>query len=232
MGNLAIIPARGGSKRIPGKNIKSFLGKPILAYSIETALNSGLFEEVMVSTDDEKISAVAKAYGANLPFMRSAKNADDFATTMDVLSEVVHQYISQLHRRFEFVCCIYPTSPLTTITDLKNGYQEITKKDADVVFPIDPYSYPVLRGLVLNAEGSSRMKWPEYLRTRSQDLEKVYHDSGQWYWYNGQSLLDNKIDIIRNIVSSELNVQDIDNEDDWLLAEMKYAILQNKQQIK
>lgn len=227
MNNLAIIPARGGSKRIPGKNIKDFLGKPIIAYSIEIALKSGLFDEVMVSTDDRVIAETSIKHGARVPFFRSKKNSDDYAITMDVIQEVVFEYKNQ-NRTFDSVCCIYPTAPLVSTNDLIDGYKKLIEQNCDVVYPVTVFSYPILRGLVIDTDGNMRMKWPEYYKTRSQDLEKVYHDSGQWYWYSNKSLENNKFDIVKPIILNEMMVQDIDNEADWLLAELKYEILQNQ----
>jgi pseudaminic acid cytidylyltransferase len=226
MANLAIIPARGGSKRIPRKNIKDFMGKPIIAYSIETAIKSGLFDEVMVSTDDKEIAEVALKYGAKVPFFRSKENADDYATTTAVLQEVLEAY-KKLGKTYKSVCCIYPTAALATSADLVEGYKKLISQKPDFVYPVIAFSYPVLRGVYIDNEGNLKMKWPEYLNTRSQDLEQVYHDSGQWYWYNWESLYNNKIEIIKPIIIDEFKAQDIDNESDWMLAELKYQILQN-----
>ena len=225
MANLAIIPARGGSKRIPRKNIKEFLGKPIIAYSIEIAINSKLFEEVIVSTDDEEIAEVAFKYGAKVPFYRSKKNSDDFATTLEVIQEVRIEYINR-NKVFENICCIYPTAPLIKLEDLNNGYLKLIDNiDIDVVYPITSFSYPILRSLILDEQGNVKMKWPEYAKTRSQDLIPAYHDSGQWYWYSNKSLLNDEYNVIKPIILNEMSVQDIDNENDWLLAEQKYKLL-------
>ena len=224
MANLAIIPARGGSKRIPRKNIKEFLGKPIIAYSIDIALKSGLFDEIMVSTDDKEIAEVAFKYGAKIPFYRSKKNSDDFATTMDVIQEVINEY-KKIDKIFENVCCIYPTAPLLQLNDLINGFQILQKDKIDVVYPITPFSYPILRSLIIDDSGNIKMKWPEYLKTRSQDLESAYHDCGQWYWYNYNSLSTNTYNIIKPIFIENIKVQDIDNEQDWKLAELKYKLI-------
>lgn len=228
MKNLAIIPARGGSKRIPRKNIKDFLGKPIIAYSIEAALKSHLFEEVMVSTDDEEIAEIAKNYGASVPFMRSNKTADDFATTMDVLNEVVVTYKEKLNREFDYLCCIYATAPLISVEQLKKGLDLLHNKKLASVYPIVPFGYPVWRGVKINELGHTEMVWKEYIHSRSQDLEKVYHDAGQWYWYNPSKVTDSLItNNTSSIILSEEEVQDIDTEVDWKLAEMKYELLQN-----
>jgi len=225
MGNLCIIPARGGSKRIPRKNIKDFLGKPIITYSIEAALKSQLFDEVMVSTDDQEIAKIAKKYGAKVPFIRSVKNANDFATTVDVLKEVENDY-KKKGKKFENICCIYATSPLIQISKLHEGYRKLTENKLDSVFPIVPFSYPILRSLKLVGE-KVIMNWAEHTQTRSQDLPPAYHDAGQWYWYKPEKVkralfTDNSGAVVLN----ELQVQDIDSMEDWQMAELKYEKLQ------
>ncbi len=226
--NLAIIPARGGSKRIPRKNIKNFLGKPIIAYSIEAALESGLFEEVMVSTDDEEIAEIAIKYGAKVPFFRSKENSNDFASTISVLKEVENEYIKIFNRKFDFICCIYPTAPLIKVEDLKKGYNLLTNNNFSTVFPIVSFGYPVWRGLRIENNGKIKMVWDEYLNSRSQDLESIYHDAGQWYWYNPIVIKDALFtENSSSIILSEESVQDIDSITDWKLAEIKYELLQN-----
>lgn len=223
MNNLAIIPARGGSKRIPRKNIRDFLGKPIIAYSIDVALESGLFKEVMVSTDDEEIAEVAMKYGAKVPFMRSAENADDYATTVDVLVEVLQTY-QQQEKNFENGCCIYPTAPLIRSAFLDNAYEKLINEDFSTVFPVVEFSYPIQRSLKLSEKGKVEMNWPEHLESRSQDLPKAYHDAGQFYWFNVEEILKEKKLFGKNsgtIVLPSTSVQDIDTEEDWKLAEMK-----------
>lgn len=230
MPNLAIIPARGGSKRIPGKNIKSFLGKPIIAYSIEAALSSGLFDEVMVSTDDLEIAAIAIAYGATVPFMRSDKTATDFATTFDVIQEVVKEY-ELVGKSFEFTCCIYACAPFVTNEKLINSFQILKQNNFDSVFPIMPYGFPIQRAL-RKEENKVNFFYPEFSLSRSQDLEKSFHDAGQFYWMNTAVCLEKKQMLTNNsgsIVLSELEGQDIDNEVDWKLAELKYELLQSTQ---
>ncbi len=220
--SIAIITARGGSKRIPHKNIKAFCGKPIITYSIEAALQSGLFDEVMVSTDDEQIAQIVKKAGAKVPFMRSSGNAGDYASTDDVLLEVLEEYRA-LGRQFETFCCIYPTAPFVTAEKLR-GAMELLKK-ADSVMPVVAFSFPPQRCMVLNNAGELRMKWPEFARIRSQDLEPYYHDCGQFYFCRTAPFLEYKTtDLPRMLpmVMSELEVQDIDNPDDWEIAELKY----------
>ena len=229
--SLAIIPARGGSKRIPKKNIKDFLGKPIIAYAIETALASGLFTEVMVSTDDPEVAAIAQQYGAAVPFLRSSKNSDDFATTIDVVKEVEDNYLTRSSTAFEHICCIYPTAPLITAAHLKEGQALLAGSDFDSVFPVVPFSYPIWRGLQMT-DGKIEMIWPENKHVRSQDLKVVYHDAGQWYWYKPSRISDSLFTSnSASIVLAEEEVQDIDAPSDWLMAEMKYKLKHEKQTI-
>lgn len=227
MSKLAIIPARGGSKRIPRKNIKSFLGKPIIAYSIEAAISSSMFDEVMVSTDDEEVAEVAKNCGAKVPFMRSAENADDFATTADVICEVLERY-QNIDQSFEFTCCIYPTAPLISINNLKKAFHLLKEKKLTSVFPATSFSYPIWRSLKMQDDGRIAMNWPEYEKSRSQDLPIAYHDTGQFYWLTVQEFMKEQKLFGANsgvILLSEMEVQDIDNLDDWRLAELKMQIM-------
>lgn len=226
MSNIAIITARGGSKRIPGKNIKDFHGKPIIAYSIETAVASGLFDMVMVSTDDEQIEEVSKNCGAEVPFLRSEKNANDHASTADVIVEVLEQ-LKGTGKQFEYACCIYPTASFITIKSLNDSLDLLKKNQFDSVFPVCSFSYPIQRALKME-DGKIGMIWPENLNKRSQDLPATYHDAGQFYWVNTASFLKQRQLFTSNsgaIILNETEVQDIDNESDWKLAEMKYALL-------
>ncbi len=223
MANVAIITARGGSKRIPRKNIRDFCGKPIMAYSIETAKESGLFDEVMVSTDDKEIAEVARRYGANIPFMRSAEMADDYATTADVLREVLREY-EKRGQLFEWMCCIYPTAPFVTAQKLRDSFAYMQKLNADAVFPIVKFSYPPQRCLIIK-NGLLQYKWPENIRARSQDLEPLYHDAGQFYFWRVEKFSEGIIENTVPVVLNELEVQDIDNTGDWKLAELKYRML-------
>lgn len=227
MNNLAIIPARGGSKRIPRKNIKNFLGKPIIAYSIEVALKSKLFDEVIVSTDDDEIALVASQFGASIPFMRSFENADDHATLSDVLIEVITRYY-EFGKTFKNVCCILPTAPLISTDNLKEAFSKLNNEQFDSVCPIVEFSYPILRALEINSSQKLQMIWPENLKTRSQDLESAYHDSGSFYWIKTEALLSQKSLFCKNggaIVLPPVKVQDIDTESDWELAELKYQLV-------
>lgn len=228
MANLAIIPARGGSKRIPRKNIKAFLGKPIIAYSIEAALQSNLFDEVMVSTDDEEIAQIAKEYGATVPFLRSKNNANDFAVLADVVQEVVSKY-KENNKNFDNICCILPTAPFVTSKKINEAYTTFIDNNFDSVFPVLEFSFPIQRSLKIEADKVA-MVWSEHLNTRSQDLESRYHDSGQFYWLKSTSFNNNKKLFTDNsgaIIISELEAQDIDTETDWKLAEIKYKLLLN-----
>lgn len=225
MNTLAIIPARGGSKRIPRKNIRDFLGRPIIAYSIDAALQSQLFDDVMVSTDDLEIAAVAEQCGANVPFMRNKQNSNDNASTMDVIQEVLKDYYDKFGLLFQYVCCIYPTAPLIKLKHLKEGFHQLTKRGFNTVFPIVPFSYPVWRGLQVDENDKVKMVWPEYMNFRTQDLDKIYHDAGQWYWMK-TSGITNRIftDNSGTLILSEEDVQDIDTPTDWKLAEMKFKL--------
>jgi N-acylneuraminate cytidylyltransferase len=227
---LAIITARGGSKRIPRKNIKPFLGKPIMAYSIESAINSGLFDEVMVSTEDEEIATIAKQFGAKVPFKRSPENADDFAVTVDVIMEVLENY-EQLGQRFDFAICIYPTAPFVSADLLVKGFDLLTKGNYDTVFPVMRFGFPIQRAIKLNAENRIEMLQSEHLRTRSQDLEQTYHDCGQFYWLNVEKFKQKQeiwTDNSGILILSEMEAHDIDNLEDWEIAEFKYQMLDGK----
>lgn len=224
---IAVITARGGSKRIPKKNIKDFCGKPIIAYSIEAAIESKLFDEVMVSTDSEEIAEIAKRYGAKVPFMRSAETADDHATTNDVLVEVFSEY-EKRGQHFELVVCIYPTAPFVTAEKLKEAVMLLEKEDADQVIPVVKFSFPPQRAFVVR-EGYLQYQFPENAVIRSQDLEPIYHDCGQFYAMKVNYVLQTK-SVVKNIplIVSELEVQDIDNEEDWKIAEMKYKYMREQ----
>lgn len=220
---IAIITARGGSKRIPNKNKRDFLGKPIMCYSIEAALSAGLFEEVMVSTDDEEIAAIAREAGANVPFMRSPDTADDFASTDDVLLEVLSEYEKRGHT-FEYMACIYPTAPFITAEKLNNAFRILIEQNASGVMPVVPFSFPPQRGMVVR-KGRLDYCYPENALKRSQDLETIYHDCGQFYFYRTEEYRAGKGDLKDGyvpIIMPETQVQDIDNPDDWEIAELKY----------
>lgn len=226
MRTVAIITARGGSKRIPRKNIKEFCGKPILAYSIEAALHSGLFDTVMVSTDDEEIAEIGKRYGAEVPFFRSENTSNDFATTNDVLLEVLEEY-EKRGQHFDVACCIYPTAPFITAEKIKDATKQLMESDADTLIPVVSFSYPPQRAMVIE-NGRLVFKYPKYIDSRSQDLEKHYHDVGQFYVFRTEAFKVNKKLMLGNILPyeiSEMEVQDIDTQTDWEIAEMKFRIL-------
>ncbi|MBE6729180.1 MAG: pseudaminic acid cytidylyltransferase [Ruminococcaceae bacterium] len=229
MKNIAIITARGGSKRIPKKNIKEFCGKPIIAYSIEAAINSGVYDEVMVSTDSEEIAKIAKKYGAKVPFLRSEATSNDFATTRDVLIEVVDEY-KKLGKSFDIMTCIYPTAPFVTAEKLKNAVENLVKSDADWLMPVVAYSFPPQRAVVIR-NGSLEYQYPEFKNTRSQDLEPIYHDCGQFYVYRLDVFTGEKEGTgkILPLDMPEEETQDIDNMSDWAIAEIKYQkFIENK----
>jgi len=223
---IAIITARGGSKRIPKKNIRDFCGKPILAYSIEAALQAGVFDTVMVSTDSEEIARVALAYGAEVPFYRSEKTSGDYATTNDVLLEVLAEY-EKRGQTFDLTCCIYPTAPFVTGKKLRNAVEQLSASDADTILGVVPFSFPPQRAMVVR-EGRLVFEYPEYLDTRSQDLVPHYHDAGQFSIMKTERYLVNRKVLLGKIlplVLDEMEVQDIDNETDWEIAEIKYRMM-------
>lgn len=223
--NLAIITARGGSKRIPKKNRREFCGKPILFYSIEAAVQSGAFEEVMVSTDEDEIARLARRAGAKVPFMRSEATSGDYATTDEVIYEVLQEY-EKRGKHFEAFCCIYPTAPFLTAGRLKEAMELLNQ--ADSVMPVVPFSYPPQRGLIIDHRGYVLRKYPQYASARSQDLEKMYHDCGQFYACRTTSFLEAKTTDVERLVPlylTEMEVQDIDTLEDWEMAELKYRRL-------
>tara|TARA_B110000459_G_C16578433_1_gene480028 strand:- start:420 stop:1109 length:690 start_codon:yes stop_codon:yes gene_type:complete len=226
MKKIAIIPARRGSKRIPNKNIKLFYGKPIIAYSIESACKSGLYDEVMVSTDCETISNIAKKYGAKVPFIRSAKNSDDFATTSDVLLEVLNYY-KKREIIFDYATCIYACSPFVSVKLLVDSMDIIMAKKCDCVFPVLAYNHPIQRALSL-IENSYVVPFDDSKsNVRTQDLNKAYHDAGMYYTIDIKKFFVNKNLRTKNTIGieiDELKAHDIDSENDWILAEMKYKL--------
>jgi len=220
---LAIIPARGGSKRIPRKNIKMFCGRPIIDYSIKAALQSKCFDEVMVSTEDSEIEAISKSCGASIPFLRSKQNSDDYSQTASVIEEVLLQY-RKLGKNFDFFCCIYPTAPFITADKLRKSYEILSGSDADGVIPVVRFSYPIQRALIIE-NNIAKMMWPENYNKRSNDLSPTYHDCGQFYWMRTKSFLEQKKLFAQKSIPfeiPEIEAQDIDNEEDWRLAEVKY----------
>lgn len=224
--NIAIIPARGGSKRIPQKNIKIFCGKPIIAYSIEAALTSGCFDRVIVSTDSQEIADIALKYGAEVPFLRPAHIAGDFTTTIEVIQ---HAIMALSLEDPTLICCIYATAPFVTSKSLAVGREMLVAENLDYCFSATEFSFPIQRAFRLNDTGRVEMFQPENYKVRSQDLEPAYHDAGQFYWGTCQAFSSGKVIFSNNVKPVVLNasqVQDIDTLDDWNKAEFLYALLQ------
>ncbi len=229
MSKVAVITARGGSKRIPRKNVKLFHGRPLIEYSIEAALRSELFDEVMVSTDDREIADIAVKCGAKVPFLRSTSNSDDFSTTVDVLLEVFKEYEKE-GKLYDYYCCIYPTAPFLTPEKLQNSFQKFQVEKADFLIPVVPFSYPVQRAFEITENGNLNFLSPEFRRTRSQDLPKRYHDVGQFYWGKVDCLKKERTQQVGKVIPfilDEVECQDIDTPEDWVLAELKFTYLQN-----
>lgn len=227
---LCVITARGGSKRIPRKNIKEFCGKPIIAYSIEAALESGIFDEVMVSTDDEEIAGVARRYGASVPFMRSEATSDDYATSSDVLKEVLDEYAAR-GRSFDEFCCLYPTAPFVTANELREASSILEDPAVPSVVAVSEYDFPPQRGFVVQEDGSLNWERPEFALTRSQDLPAMVHDCGRFYFARTERWLESCSFVMPGCrgwhVDPDL-AQDIDTPNDWAVAEMKYRIWQER----
>ncbi len=216
--NIAIIPARGGSKRIPRKNIKAFCGKPMIAYAIEAAKQCGLFDRIIVSTDDEEIASVARILGAEIPFFRPASLADDYTGTTAVVAHAL-QMLSQENIHPEFTCCIYATSPFLTPETLVQGYEALHQSNVEFAFSVTTFPYPI---------AGVEMVWPEFAATRSQDLMETYHDAGQFYWGKSESWLEEKKIFApygTPIILPRHLVQDIDTPEDWIRAELMYKAL-------
>jgi pseudaminic acid cytidylyltransferase len=233
--NIAIIPARGGSKRIPDKNIKNFAGKPIIAYSIEAAKECGIFDQIIVSTDSEKIAKVARQFGAAVPFMRPANLSDDFTPTAPVIQHAV-EYFRENAESPIYICCIYATAPFVTPKYIKKGFKLISEKRVSAVFSVTTFPFPIFRAHQIDEQGCLKMFWPEHELTRSNDLPEAYHDAGQFYWLNCDTFIkDLKIygkDALPVIIPRFL-VQDIDTLEDWETAEHMYrSILARQNKLK
>ena len=225
--NVAIIPARGGSKRIPRKNIKDFHGKPMIARSIEAALQSGCFERVIVSTDDEEIAEVALHFGAEIPFMRPEELSGDIVATIPVIKHAI-QWLEENQVVPERVCCIYATAPFISVDSLKSGLTLIQQQKADYVFSATSYAFPIQRAIKLQQNGAVQMFSPEHFNTRSQDLEEAYHDAGQFYWGASDAWLQEKPIFSSEsypVLLSKHLVQDIDTPEDWLRAELMFKAM-------
>ena len=227
---VAIIPARGGSKRIPRKNIKEFHGKPLIAYSIQVALESKLFEKVIVSTEDEEIATIAKSYGAEVPFIRPKELSDDFTGTGDVVAHAL-EYLQSKGERYDLVCTIYATAPLLQAKYLIEGYEALQNSTAVHAFSATSMPFPIQRTFKINKEGRCEMFMPEHYMTRSQDLEEAYQDAGQFYWSKVNETSNEIIfgkDSIPIILPRHL-VQDIDTIEDWQRAELMYRVIQEQE---
>lgn len=228
--NVALIPARGGSKRIPGKNIRPFAGKPIIAYSIEAATASGLFDRVIVSTDSDEIAQVARNYGAETPFRRPEALADDFATTAVVVEHAL-AWLLEAGNPVRYLCCIYATAPFVRVKDLKAGYMLLEGRGVSSVFPVTTYGSSIFRALKIAEDGHLVMVWPEHELTRSNDLPETYHDAGQFYWLAAETFMEKRKmygDDALPLILPRYLVQDIDTEEDWQLAELMYEALSRR----
>jgi pseudaminic acid cytidylyltransferase len=230
---LCVIPARGGSKRIPRKNIRLFAGRPILAWSLRAALETGLFDRVMVSTDDEDIAAVALAHGAEVPFLRPRELADDHTGTHAVVKQAI-QWHQRQGMSVEVACCVYATAPFVQPRFLREGYERLMASDKAFVFSVTSYAFPIQRALRLNALGEVEALHPEYRNTRSQDLEPAYHDAGQFYWGRAEAFLNDAVlfsPASLAVILPRHLVQDIDTEEDWRRAELMFQVLQATSEI-
>lgn len=225
---LAVIPARGGSKRIPRKNIKPFCGKPMLAWSVEAAMESGCFDHVIVSTDDAEIADLARQCGAQVPFMRPPELSDDHTGTTAVIAHAINWFAAQGQMPRE-VCCIYATAPFVAAADLRRGLTVLTDTGADYAFTVTSYAFPIQRAIQITAAGRIGMFNPEHFNTRSQDLEEAFHDAGQFYWGQAHAWLENKMIFSGGSAPIQLprhRVQDIDTPEDWLRAEWLFKAQQ------
>lgn len=228
--NVAIIPARGGSKRIPGKNIRKFSGKPIIAYSIKAAQECKIFDRIIVSTDCKRIAEVAKFAGAEVPFIRPSELSDDYTPTAPVLEHAI-RWFESTGETVKYSCCIYPTAPFVCSEDLLKGYKLLTEKNISSVFSITEFEFTIFRGLKINDEGFVEMFWPEHELTRSQDLPRAYHDAGQFYWLDSAKFLRNKQLYAKDakpVILPRYLVQDIDTPEDWEFAELMYEACRKK----
>lgn len=226
--NICVIPARGGSKRIPRKNIKEFNGKPIIAYSIEAALKSNCFDQVIVSTDDDEIAEVAKKYGAQVPFLRPDELSNDYAGTIPVIKHAI-EWMEDNKSSVENVCCLYATAPFIRPQIISQAYQQLNNSKADYCFSVTSFVFPIQRAIKIVEKNKVSMFYPEHFNTRSQDLEEAYHDAGQFYWGKAQAFKD-ELPIFTEVATPYILprylVQDIDTPKDWIRAEAMYRALQ------
>ena len=221
---IAIIPARGGSKRIPRKNIKDFFGKPVIAYAIENALNANIFDEIMVSTDDPQIAEIASSFGAKIPFLRSKENASDIASTTDVLLEVLEYYGNNC-QHFEWGCCIYPVTPLLTPNLFKEAFNQIIVQECSSIFTVQEFSHPIHRAMRIDQDGKMQMINKDQVFVRTQDIPTSYHDAGQFYWFEVEKFKKEKSIIgtdTSGFIVDEFQAQDVDTLADWTMMEVKY----------
>lgn len=225
---IAVIPARGGSKRILHKNIRPFAGKPIIAYSIEVARSVGLFDKVVVSTDDERIAQVAREFGAETPFMRPPDLADDFTGTNSVVKHAINWFVDAGFT-IDYVCCIYATAPLICAKFLDEGFRKLVSSGKSFAFSVTSFPFPVQRALRINYSGEIEALYPEYSMTRSQDLEDAYHDAAQFYWGRAEAFTEGVATYSTASVPVVLPrhlVQDIDTPEDWEMAELMFRVQQ------
>lgn len=227
---VAVIPARGGSKRIPRKNIREFSGKPMIAYSINCALQSGLFERVIVSTDDEEIAVVAKKFGAEVPFVRPPSLSDDYTGTTEVIAHAI-EFLQNQGETLSAVCCIYATAPFVQAEDIRQGWEALDSGDWDYAFTVTDFAAPIFRSFKQTAEGGLEMFFPEYFATRSQDLPVALHDAGQFYWGRPAAWLEGRRIFDRRskpVMIPRWRVQDIDTPEDWVRAEILAPIIMGR----
>lgn len=224
---LCVIPARGGSKRIPRKNIRDFCGKPMIAWSIDAAIKSECFDRIIVSTDDKEIAAIAKRYGAEIPFMRPAQLADDYTGTTAVISHAI-DWQNSCGDLAEKVCCLYATAPFVQATDLQKGLDILESSGAEYAFSVTSYAFPIQRSIRITESQRIEMFQPEHFNTRSQDLEEAWHDAGQFYWGKAAAWLEDKpifSDEAAPVLMARHRVQDIDTPDDWERAQLMFTLL-------
>jgi len=231
--NICVIPARGGSKRILRKNIKDFLGKPIIAYSIEVALKSNCFDKVIVSTDDDEIAVIAKKYGAKVPFIRPNELSNDYAGTIPVIKHAI-EWLEENNNTIDNVCCLYATAPFIQSRTISQAFQQFQESKANYCFSVTSFAFPIQRAIKVTAENRIEMFYPKYLETRSQDLEESYHDAGQFYWGKAEAFKQQKSLFSKSstpYILPRYLVQDIDTPEDWKRAELMYQVLKKSGEI-
>ena len=233
MKKVAIIPARGGSRRIPEKNIKIFAGQPIIAYSIKTARDSSLFDRIILSTDSEKIAGIGKSYGAEVPFIRPRELSDEFTGTAEVLIHAIN-WLNERDKFYPYFCCIYPTAPFLEKEYLAKGFDSLRKNNASSAFSVTSFPYPIFRALKIEANNRIKMLWPEHMNSRSNDLPDAYHDAGQFYWFDTEKFLQEQTVISSDSIPVFLPrylVHDIDTLEDWQTAEIFYSAFKGRQTV-